>query len=199
MKPASLLTFAPNDVIWKHELYFLVLERKCFASSESPFINSFNDSGGSSSGSNFTFLLLQHIPGVSPFHFNAPQNVHTWFILPIISNWCSAYWRLRTYLNPAFSTWFQPLFLEAAVLICLSRNRCWFRIRVSDERKASVRARCSFKRSLLCIDVSFATEAALLSRSSFKRLQWLLLTVSGDRLLDGGWMPPTHYIRMRHR
>ncbi|VDN00600.1 unnamed protein product, partial [Onchocerca ochengi] len=40
---------APNDVIWKQELYFLILDKKRFDWAVYPVSKVFNGSGGSSS------------------------------------------------------------------------------------------------------------------------------------------------------
>ena len=63
---------APNDVIWKHELYFLIFDKKRLDSDVVPVRKVFNGSGGANRGS-LTFPEAQHIPIVSKLNFKALQ------------------------------------------------------------------------------------------------------------------------------
>jgi hypothetical protein len=72
MKPGSAtVEVAPKDVILKQELYFLMLWRKCFDSSEVPDMYERRGSGGGFSDGILTFPFEQHIPGDSPLNFLA--------------------------------------------------------------------------------------------------------------------------------
>jgi hypothetical protein len=72
MKPGSAtVEVAPKDVILKQELYFLMLCRKCFDSTEVPDMYDRRGSGGGFSDSNLTLPLEQHIPLDSLLNFLA--------------------------------------------------------------------------------------------------------------------------------
>ena len=89
INPGSLtILVAPNDVIWKLELYFLMSERKCNDSCEVAEYNVFKGSGSCINESSFTLPLLQHIPGASSFHLRAAQYLHSLFMRPIAMHEC---------------------------------------------------------------------------------------------------------------
>jgi predicted alternative tryptophan synthase beta-subunit len=63
----------PNDVIWKHELYFLMSLRKCFDFDVSPDVLVKSSCSGGSSWKSFTFPFLQQIPEDSDLNVLACQ------------------------------------------------------------------------------------------------------------------------------
>lgn len=80
-----------NKVIWKHELYFLILLRNCFQSLVIPINKFFRGNFDWSNSGRFTFPLTQHIPKAFHFNFIALQCRQTLSIFPIWTNFHMKY------------------------------------------------------------------------------------------------------------
>ena len=65
--------FAEKDVIWKHELNFLVFFRNNFESDVTSKSNERSGSGGSNKGGSRIFPAEQHMAAVSFLNFRAWQ------------------------------------------------------------------------------------------------------------------------------
>ena len=71
--PAWLTSSPPNEVILKQLLYFLAFSRNFLDLGFWPDRRDLRGSGGVPREGSITFPQAQHIPSVSPVHFNALQ------------------------------------------------------------------------------------------------------------------------------